>query len=149
MTWRGSGISCSRNRPIAAKVSRRLATSYDSTRRSRKQKLGCGKRCEGRDDFNYWCILNVCWCFCKYVFFFFDLFLFGVGHWVFNLHALRSCASSMFTCFLHVFSYLITPHPFCSSCLSVSTYFHLLCSHYSFSSVFLLTISVSILLFSR
>ena len=63
---------------------------------------------------------------------FFRLFPYlGSAHPVFNLHVLRSCASSIFTSFSFVsFSYNITPPQFPSSYLLVSTHFHLPCSHY-------------------
>ena len=53
----------------------------------------------------------------------------GSAHPVFNLHVLRSCATSI-SFLLHVFSYNITPLQFRSSYLSVSTLFHIPCCHY-------------------
>ena len=51
----------------------------------------------------------------------------GSAYLVFNLHVLRSC---LYFVLPHVFLYNITPPQFRSSYLSVSTHFHLPCSHY-------------------
>ena len=56
----------------------------------------------------------------------------GSAHLVFNLHVLRSCACSIFTCFSFM-SFLITS--FRSSYLSVSTHFHVLITTSSSVSV--------------
>ena len=40
------------------------------------------------------------------------------------------CFFSLYVCLLHVFLYDITPPQFCPTYLSVSTHFHLSCSHY-------------------
>ena len=70
------------------------------------------------------------------------------AHRIFKLHVIRSCASLLLLLFLiRVFSYNITPTQFRSSHLSVSTHFHVPCSH-SVCAPYCLTMSVSRLLFS-